>query len=700
MNKLLCFVFVCLVLAGALPFAAATATIDKSIVVLHTNHGDITLELYDTDAPDTVDNFLDYVEDGFYTGLIFHRVIDDFMIQAGAYDTDLYDVEDFSVGVFSATDPNFYHQPDDPIDLETDAGLKNLRGTIAMARTSAADSATSQFFINVVNNTTLDPTTTSDGYAVFGEVIEGMAVADEIAVLDTFTDSDIKMFFEALPVEPVIINSATVLRQFDSDSDDFSDVDFLRAEDGDIRTFRGQGAFAGSVYRHSFNTEEFLGISCLRWDQDASFASSLDNFTMLIARDTDDHIWILKYVLNEDAADEEVLVEATSLMEAVDFDDYADENMYFRLIAGDYNPNNLADAANTITTGTGDDIETEKIISFIDSIPQWPDYDDELTLVRWTQGPDNSDIRWAWYHESAGLVLDLWDNFYDPNLADPDIDDPDIIDRYGDGWLLADPNTMTNVQISLNAGNSRDDPSDSFTVTGRFYAVSGDFADSDVFLRVGPWHDAIDGADLNVRGGSIFTFNGSPQSGDGTLSLKFDTAHSRFSLVGRNVNLTGLAKPILVEIVVGSYYGQATALVKGNKPVSMKFLYGGSDALRSDRYVYVYDDHHNSDSMTITGSIASLSGAINLKNAKVTITWATSDIYSLPTGKFKQVGLTQKYVYINPDSNLKYAIIDWKDAAFKIRMAKSSISGPTKTLKIEIKNADSEVLFSKSVSVP
>jgi peptidyl-prolyl cis-trans isomerase B (cyclophilin B) len=144
---------------------------DPVRVRMQTNYGDITLELYPDKAPQTVANFLRYVDTGHYRNTIFHRVIPGFMIQGGGFDID------YRQKPTSAAVPN-----------EANNGLKNLRGTIAMARTSDPHSATSQFFINVVDNDFLNYRSSDPqgwGYCVFGKVIDGMKVADEIAAVPT-----------------------------------------------------------------------------------------------------------------------------------------------------------------------------------------------------------------------------------------------------------------------------------------------------------------------------------------------------------------------------------------------------------------------------------------------------------------------------------------------------------------------------------
>lgn len=162
---------------------------DNPKVNIKTNMGNIVIELYPDKAPNTVTNFLAYVEKGAYNKTIFHRVIKGFMIQGGGFDTSFNK---------KATDA--------PIDNEANNGLSNERGTISMARTNDPHSATAQFFINVVDNPFLDHTSKSSrgwGYAVFGRVIEGMENADKIRNVSTGTQNGMR----DVPKEQVIITS-------------------------------------------------------------------------------------------------------------------------------------------------------------------------------------------------------------------------------------------------------------------------------------------------------------------------------------------------------------------------------------------------------------------------------------------------------------------------------------------------------------
>lgn len=162
-------------------------------VELITNKGRIVLELNDEKAPITVANFLAYVRDGFYDGVIFHRVIDGFMIQGGGFD------ESFHEKVTR-----------DSIENEANNGLSNDLGTIAMARTQAPHSASAQFFINVANNSFLNhtsPTPQGWGYAVFGKVTEGMEVVNEIKGVRTGS----RGYHQDVPLENVVIETAKVI---------------------------------------------------------------------------------------------------------------------------------------------------------------------------------------------------------------------------------------------------------------------------------------------------------------------------------------------------------------------------------------------------------------------------------------------------------------------------------------------------------
>jgi len=189
MLRKLLVAFVLVLLSAGVVMAAEK---HNPVVIMETSLGNVKMELFEKEAPLSVRNFLEYANSGFYNGTIFHRVISGFMIQGGGFTTE------------------FHQKPTRaPIRNEADNGLKNQRGTLAMARTGAPDSATSQFFINVVDNNMLNrPSPDGHGYAVFGKVVEGLDVIDRIKAVKT----GISHGSQDVPVEQVVIKAVKVLK--------------------------------------------------------------------------------------------------------------------------------------------------------------------------------------------------------------------------------------------------------------------------------------------------------------------------------------------------------------------------------------------------------------------------------------------------------------------------------------------------------
>ena len=182
---------------AAKPAAEAAPAAPNPKVLLHTSQGDITVELYADKAPKTVDNFLQYVKEGFYDGTLFHRVIPNFMVQGGGWTRDLQ-----------------HKRTRAPIHNEANNGLSNTRGTLAMARTGDPHSAAAEFFINVVDNKRLDYVgdangVVSWGYCVFGKVVDGLDTVDKIKSIETGPQGP---FQGDVPKTPVVIEKATVLQ--------------------------------------------------------------------------------------------------------------------------------------------------------------------------------------------------------------------------------------------------------------------------------------------------------------------------------------------------------------------------------------------------------------------------------------------------------------------------------------------------------
>jgi len=178
-----------LILTSLTLFNTLQAEESNPVVVMTTNVGVIELEMLPVQAPKTVENFLMYIEKGFYKGTIFHRVIDDFMIQGGGFDKDMGRKDTFP-----------------PVLNESLNGLKNDKGTIAMARTRDPDSATAQFFINLKNNDFLNPRGRQAGYAVFGKVISGIEVVESIGK----TRTGVVGPYRDVPIDAIVIEDMAV----------------------------------------------------------------------------------------------------------------------------------------------------------------------------------------------------------------------------------------------------------------------------------------------------------------------------------------------------------------------------------------------------------------------------------------------------------------------------------------------------------
>jgi len=206
-RKKIISIFILFLFSGSIISMAAsifmkpkTEETEGTIVVLETSLGDIEVELNAEKAPVTVENFLTYVNAGWYDGLCFHRVMFGFVVQGGGFEPD---------GTFKNTM--------EPIEIESDNGLSNLNGTIAMARSTEPDSATSQFYFNINDNTALDYVDEENpGYTVFGQVVSGMDVVMDIARAETglhevyYADYDYTGTVEDWPVEDILIISAYV----------------------------------------------------------------------------------------------------------------------------------------------------------------------------------------------------------------------------------------------------------------------------------------------------------------------------------------------------------------------------------------------------------------------------------------------------------------------------------------------------------
>lgn len=189
-KKLRTIIFISLFIIISLGVYIMTTSNNNPKVRILTSEGEIVLELYPKEAPITVENFLNYIEEGFYENTVFHRIITGFMIQGGGFTSD-----------------GNQKRTKEPIVLESNNGLKNERGTIAMARTMIPNSATSQFFINTADNDFLNYGVRDEGYAVFGKVVEGMDIIEKIEEVETGT----KYGSPDWPKKDILIDSIEVL---------------------------------------------------------------------------------------------------------------------------------------------------------------------------------------------------------------------------------------------------------------------------------------------------------------------------------------------------------------------------------------------------------------------------------------------------------------------------------------------------------
>jgi len=905
MNKKI--VWVALVGAACAAALPEKTWADLSIVKLETNYGDIVLELYPDDAPVSVANFLSYANRGFYDGLIFHRVIEEFMIQAGAFDPDLYSFLENDPNTADPEwwkNPEFYHEPNEPIINESDNGLLNERGTIAMARQTGLNSANSQFFINHADNPHLDPTSGNNGYAVFGRVIDGLDVVDAIAQLPT---SEVDPAFEDLPDDPVIMLQVNELYSFDDTSDDFSQTPFLRASDGIERTFLGQVRFEGQQYNQQFSLDSHLEINGLRWQQTALENAQIDSFTLLLAKDTEQKLWILQYILNEGTEQEERLVDPNNPLDILLLEQFTPDNMLFRLINGNYNPENVADPNHTIIIGDGDDAVTRKIVSFsgrltgldaygdnlvvvqtakpkqdpfgwsyyhqsvglvlslsetsddpadpnfydpndagftyrertgwrlswygqseptfhpdssdlgavpffhlvpgdiriyrgqglyddheyrltaswenllgvncltltetavpqgakpdrtlwlatdttglvwvfkdrsgglthfqavkVDqiipatvypdihlrlasgqletgtsvssgqppdqeiteivsqdqSLERWPQFNEELVLVKTTADPNSDVLAWSYYHDSVGLILDLRPEGFPPDA------EPNQIDPNDNGWIRTVPSNLEKIILKFTADENRQSPSDSFQAAGRFAAAPDDFAAGSLYVRVGPWHAAIDTEQvqqLRSRNKTYLVYDGSPD-GIATIILLFDPTKGKFSFSGQKVNLTGLIDPVPVDIAVGSYFASAVGAMKGNRKPPMRFLQEYTDALRLKRFRFVFDngpDSYTSYGLTLHGDIATRLTPLDLTQTDLTIKFGTKT-YNLDAGDLVKRKNKNKYVYHHNSKNPRRVEFDLDKFTFKLVIKRDHLSKLPQQFRIQFEAAENE----------
>ncbi len=670
---------------------------------MHTTFGDIVVELFNDEAPGTVANFLDYVADDFYDGLLFHRVVNDpnpFVIQTGAYDPNLYDPNpdndpNFFVDPSWRQDPRFYHLPNDPIDNESDNQLRNNRGTLAMAlQGTDEDSATSQFFINLVDNNFLDFDDSSPPpFTVFGQVIQGMDVVDAIGALPTVSIGDSFELTEVPdPNNPPIINDIEVVLEFDENSADFSMTDFLRAGDDDIRTYVGQRNFAGQRFLHQFTQVQSNGVKALQLEQTGVAEFNLEAFKLTMARDTENVIRVLRYEVDDD-----LIVDANSLLDTVPLSDLGAEDMFLKLIAGDVNLDDPNDPDNSITFTVGSSDITQEIIRTDASLPAFPAFADaagRLVLVKTTVNPGASRTDWTWYDPNQGLLLDLWDNAATE----------DAIDYTGNGWRFLDPNDLTGLTVNLRAGKSRSAGRDALEIEGQFDMPVSDFVGQTLHIFVGPWNTSI-AADAfrKQHDRQIYKFSGSTGSKE-RIQLTLDFDDQNFHLRARNINLTGLDRSVRLEMTAGSYFGAGQAEFAGNHSFPLALRQGYEDIIGVDFFRLTANDRSGTKTnlrLLVRGEIASEVADPDLATKAIRFKWGTSTATIPANANFgvKRRGNSNKFIYSNNISSIDRAVLDFDRGRFMVVFTNDGyfINNLPRSFTIEF-DIDDDTTFSQTVA--
>lgn len=657
---------------------AAVSHADRTVIRLDTTFGDIIIELFTDEAPNTIENLVDYIRDDFYDGLIFHRAISDFVIQTGAYDPNLYDPNpdndpNFFLDPAWTRDPRFFHTPNAPVNSESNNGLRNLRGTLAMALSGTDEnSATSQFFINVVDNGSLDfDDPVAPPFTVFGRVLEGMDVADMIAEHSTVDIGD-RFPLENVP-DPnmqAIINDIDFLFVFDPNSGDFDDQDFIRAEDGVIRTYRGQGQFL-QRFTQTYKSETVLGVRTLRIDQSAVEEFGRESFLLNLARNRAGEIQVFHYAIND-----EPIVDPNSLLDIVPLLDLASEDMVLLLLAGDFDQNDPNDSRHIIQITDDGPTITQEIVGFSESLAAFPEFDGELVQVRTGLSTTPNQADWAWFHPSTGLVMDLGGN----------APAAEAINFNDDGWRFLVPNLLTDMVINLRAGRSRDARRDAFEINGNFDMPLDDFQNSLLVTFLGPFETPpIPTSQFKSFRNNTFFTHRETNTGNGSLNFRFDFDAGTFSVKAKKIDLTGLDHPIRFEMATNNYFGAGEAEILNNRPLPLPFRLGHEDLLRVEDFRMFSSNQSGFaqvQSLMIRGSIATVAYPIDLAGQQIDVDWGGTT-FIIPAG---QGGLRQKrnrnVFSFRSSTSLARARFDLDQAKFKVfltRRGNVSIANITQT---------------------
>lgn len=711
MNKLWLGVLAIVAVGAICGLACADSDI---LVLIETNHGDIIIELYGEQSPVTVGNFLDYVDSGFYDGLIFHRVIEDFMIQGGGYDPNL---------VKKSTN--------DPIVNESDNGLLNLRGTVAMARTADPNSATSQFFINHVDNASLDDdpcTAGGDGYCVFGNVVVGLDVVDDIAAVDTHSVGE----KDNVPIEAVLMDSVTrnvpelqvnqpatssysaapggsvtigigitnhgnaeavndndpcepfhvalylcTYEEFGADDPNIQDISNFS-----INTIAGGGTHSHDV---NFSAPAEPGIYYIRAEADANDVvtemNEANNLGQPVSLEVipqepelsiDDPCELTIVADPNELLEIEVVLQNTGALEAGSGNDPCDPNQVFWVTLYLAEQEDFSDAeaiADFSLTSLAARSSHSETLSF--NAPLLPD-----TYYLRCVADDANDVVEFDETNNNGATITL------------EVEIPANI-TFQKFKIKARP--------TLNHGK--------FTISG----LLGNNPDPDemasaetVEIHVGPYWQIIQRSDFTTQGDKpIYVYRGET----GFTSVMIDLLHDNFVIKAKDVDLAGFEDPATVSIEFGTYHTWADAdeaIINGKKPIPMQFSQGVCDSLRVDKFVYGSNSpiSYTKDSMFIRGALATEINGVDLSGKVINFTWGTKEM-SVPESRMVRISGRNAFRYNLGKGwgEVKHVMFDFDKSRFVILIRNAvTLGAPPKDFTIKFET-DEDVYFEQTVTL-
>gem|GEM_PF-3531154 len=651
-----------------------------------TDYGTIQLLLYPDITPITVTNFLDYVNDDFYDGLIFHRVFDNFVNQTGN------------------EDPNGDSPPkNDPIANEF--LRSNIRGTIAMAKVAGdPNSATSQWFINVNDNSqNLD--NQNGGFTVFGRVVNGMDIADEI--------NNVPVDGNKKPQTPIIIASATQKVLFDPNSNDFADTPYLGALV--LNTpyiYIGQGDHLYQTFNVELTNETLADISTLKITQSGAAASGVDQYQLWLAKDIFTNIWIVKYILNGTTE-----IDAASAESVVPFTTLADEQMNFRLINGDTvpfdlsDPNDTSDPANTILT-TVDGITTkQEIVSFEETDALFPDHLDSsftqtnLVVVKTSIiGDAGGEHLWQYYHPLIGLAFEI-------SGTGGEISD---VDHSGTGWHLPTySDGPTTAVVSFKASENREKPSDKFTISGSTNLKLADLVGNEFSIMLDRYQSPWIPFSLfkSKKDGKRFVYEGSPDGKKNKFDIVIDPAQpdsddpnifteGSFSITGKKLNLNNIDTPLTATIFSGTFGESTPTKFKGDDSMPIRFRLGYTDRIKvkSFKHTTIPSSTSGYSNIKVKGKISvdQEASTIDLTDIDVVIKWSQKTVIF---DKFKRSGKGNDFVHKSSGNIAHKASFDIDKGSFSVEIKNTLLANPSTPRSFSVSFQSGTKIFDETVTL-